>query len=198
MAGSKINELNRAMREAVAALRDSAEEEPNVDIEMRVLAFETGARWMTSGAVPLSSFEWTDLLAGGTTDLGAAMRALAAELSPANIPDRSLPPVVVLVSDGQPTDDYHAGLRALMDEPWGRKAVRVAIAIGDDVDLDVLRLFIDNPQIEPLTARNPRALAMYLKWASTQVTKSAILGSEHVQLADIPAPMAPDDSGNVW
>jgi uncharacterized protein YegL len=40
---------------------------------------------------------------------------------------RALPPVLVLISDGQPTDDFEAGLATLMAEPWARKAVRLAV-----------------------------------------------------------------------
>jgi uncharacterized protein YegL len=87
--------------------------------------------------------------------------------------DRALPPVLVLISDGQPTDDFGKGLDALLTEPWGKKAVRVAIAIGDDADLDVLRRFIAHPEIEPLQANNPEALVRHIRWVSTAVLQAA-------------------------
>jgi hypothetical protein len=87
--------------------------------------------------------------------------------------DRALPPVLVLVSDGQPTDNFNKGLASLMDEPWGKKAVRVAIAIGEDADLEVLRKFIGHAEIEPLQANNPEALVNYIKWVSTAVLQAA-------------------------
>ncbi len=36
--------------------------------------------------------------------------------------DRALPPVLVLISDGQPTDSLKKELAELMDQPWGKKA----------------------------------------------------------------------------
>ena len=75
--------------------------------------------------------------------------------------------------DGQPTDDFEKGLKALMDEPWGKKAVRVAIAIGADADHDVLQRFIAHPELKPLQANNPEALVNHIKWASTAVLKTA-------------------------
>ena len=36
-----------------------------------------------------------------------------------------------------------------MDLPWGKKAVRVAIAIGEDADHEVLQKFIGHPELKP-------------------------------------------------
>ena len=55
----------------------------------------------------------------------------------------------------------------------GQKAVRLAIAIGGDADLDVLLKFIGNPEIKPLTARNPEDLVRFIRWASTVAIKQA-------------------------
>ena len=81
--------------------------------------------------------------------------------------------MLVLISDGQPTDDYKAGLKRLMDQPWGKKAVRIAIAIGGDVDAECLQEFIGNIEFKPLQANNAERLVQLIKWASTAVVKSA-------------------------
>jgi hypothetical protein len=60
-----------------------------------------------------------------------------------------------------------------MAQPWGKKAVRLAIAIGGDADLDVLQKFIGNPEIRPLTAKNPGDLVKFIRWASTVAIKQA-------------------------
>ena len=98
--------------------------------------------------------------------------------------ERALPPVLVLVSDGQPTDDFDGGLKALMDQPWGKKAVRIGISIGQDVDTEVLQKFIGNSELKPLAANSPEALVKHIKWASTAVLKSA---SSPAAGAEIPA-----------
>jgi len=87
--------------------------------------------------------------------------------------DRALPPVLVLISDGQPTDDMNAGLSALMQLPWGKKAVRIAIAIGEDADYELLQQFIGNPDVKPLQANNPEALVRSIKFVSTAVLQAA-------------------------
>jgi uncharacterized protein YegL len=89
------------------------------------------------------------------------------------MPERGLPPVLVLVSDGEPTDDFRNGLRRLLAEPWGRRAVRIAIAIGDDASLPLLAEFISDPEIKPLRAANAHQLHDFIRWASTAVLMTA-------------------------
>jgi hypothetical protein len=92
--------------------------------------------------------------------------------------ERALPPVLVLISDGQPTDDFESGLARLMTNPWAQKAVRLSIAIGHEADLDVLQQFIGSPLattteesmlLRPLQASNASSLAHYIEWAATTV-----------------------------
>jgi len=55
------------------------------------------------------------------TGMGKALIELSKSLDMPPMPKRGLPPVIVFVSDGQPTDDFDAGLEALFSKPWGRK-----------------------------------------------------------------------------
>lgn len=171
----KIAALNHAAREAVPHMRKVAADNPNAAVLVRVLRFATGAAWVVDTPTPVQYFQWPDLTAipGGRTDLGAALSLLARELRPASMPARALPPVLALVTDGHPTDDFRTGLAALMDEPWGAKAMRIGIAIGRDADYDILRRFIGNSQVVPLSARNADELVRYIRWASTSVLQSA-------------------------
>jgi len=114
-------------------------------------------------------------LADGTvsqgTDLGAAIKLLTQRISLDNMPSRCLPPVSILISDGQPTDDYKTALEAFNREPWGKKMVRLSIAIGEDCDLAVMQEFINNNEIKPLKASNSGQLIRFLKFCSTVVLK---------------------------
>src|SRR5688500_5813467 len=105
--------------------------------------------------------------------MGKALTLVAGQLKIPPMTDRALPPVLVLISDGQPTDNFTKSLAALMSEPWGKKAVRVAIAIGEDADLAVLQEFIGHPELKPIQANNPEALVNSIKWVSTAVLQSA-------------------------
>ena len=141
---------------------------------------------------------------GGNTDMGTALEMVAQQLKTPPMSDRALPPVLVLLSDGQPTDDFEKGLRALMAQPWAKKAVRITIAIGQDADEDVLQKFIAHPEFKPLKASNPESLLTYIKWASTAVLKAASSPSGQVVGASGNVPIAPPptvktySTGDVW
>jgi uncharacterized protein YegL len=197
----KIQSLNTAIKEAIPNMQTVADENPNAQVLVRAIRFSSGAQWHVSQPTEVADFRWEDLTADGVTDMGKALSMVAEQLRIPPMVERALPPVLVLISDGQPTDDYASGLKALMDQPWGRKAVRIAIAIGEDADTEVLQKFIGNPEVKPLQANNPEALVKYIKWVSTAVLKSA--SAPVSQTSDsatpgtnVPIPTLPD-SGTV-
>jgi uncharacterized protein YegL len=203
--GGKIQALNNAIREVIPHMQRVASENPNAQVMVRAVRFSNGAQWHIAQATPVANFRWDDLNADGVTDMGKALQLVAEQLNPDVMPRRALPPVLVLISDGKPTDDFSAGLRALMDSPWGKKAVRVAIAIGDDVDKDTLQRFIGHPELEPLRANNAEALVKHIKWVSTAVLQSASSpASQAVGMTaqnNVPLPPPPDDisdADDVW
>ena len=166
MYGEKIGTVNHAIQSTIPDMQDAAHDNPNAQLLVRTLKFSTGASWVTSSPVNIDDFTWQDLDAGGVTDLGKAFEMLAAQLTIPPMTDRALPPVLVLLSDGQPTDDYKKSLDKLLHLPWGKKAVRIAISIGQDADDDVLTAFTGNRELV-LQANNPQALVKMIKWAST-------------------------------
>ncbi|MDF1515765.1 MAG: tellurium resistance protein [Anaerolineae bacterium] len=201
----KIQALNMAIREAIPHMQKVADENPNADVLVRAIKFSSGAQWHISQPTKVQDFKWEDLKAGGVTDMGKAFSMIAEQLKIPPMTERALPPVLVLISDGQPTDSYERGLKELMDQPWGTKAVRIAIAIGADADYDVLQKFIGHVEIKPLQANNPESLVNYIKWVSTAVLKSASSpasqSSTAVPGSNVPVPPVPtvapvDDDNN--
>lgn len=167
MQGEKIQSLNYAIRQTIPEMRQSANENPNASLLIRAIKFSQGANWHISTPTPVNNFEWNDITAGGETHMGKAFELLIEQLNMPPMSDRALPPVLVLLSDGQPTDEYKESLNKLLAMPWGKKAIRIGIAIGHDCDNEVLKSFINNVEIPVLQANNPQALIKYIKWAST-------------------------------
>lgn len=213
MAGAKIQSLNTAVREAIPAMRDTADDNPNAQVLVRAISFSDNAQWYVANPTPIDQFQWQDMSADGVTDLGSAFSEISKELSVAKMGDRALPPVIVLLTDGQPTDDWRKGLKELMDQPWGKKAVRIGIAIGDDAEFSVIQEFIGNPERKPLVANNSATLVRYIKWASTAVLNAAsspssktkddsATASANVAVPPAPAPVPSDpglgNAGDVW
>ena len=209
MGGKKIESLNFAIRNALPYMKEAAAENPNAEVMIRAVKFSSGASWHVSNAVQVEQFDWDDLDANGVTDMGKALQLVAEQLDPAVMPEKGLPPVLVLLSDGQPTDDVSVGLRELMAQPWGTKAVRIAIAIGGDANHSVLQRFIGHPELEPLQANNAESLVKYIKWVTTVVVTSASSPASQAQdagkgtnvhLPPVPAPV-PDANvavDDVW
>ncbi|MDR2476788.1 MAG: VWA domain-containing protein, partial [Treponema sp.] len=143
MEGKKIGSVNAAIEEVIPAIKEVSDENADAQIKIAVLEFSSGATWHTpSGPVPADQFRWNDLDAGGVTDFGAACKTLNEKLSTKAFMQEatgSFAPAIFLLSDGDPTDDWQSALAALKQNNWFKAAVKVAVAIGDDVKKDVLK-----------------------------------------------------------
>lgn len=122
MYGEKIQMLNTAIKETIPDMRNVASENATAKVLVRVLKFSNGAQWQSATPIEVDKFNWTDIEAEGLTDMGKALTMVAEQLKTPPMPERALPPVLVLISDGQPTDDFNKGLDLLMKEPWGKKS----------------------------------------------------------------------------
>lgn len=187
MAGDRVRALNDAMRAALPAMKAAAAGNPNVDVAVRVLRFSDAVDWLAGEATPLDDFAWNDVNAGGETNMGAAFSALAEAMSASAMDARHLPPIVVLMSDGLPTDESENGLAAFLASEYGAKAIRLAIAIGSDADLGLLQEFIASPTVKPLQANSAAALGHRIKWAAS-VPVSGV--SSQIGSADLIAQIA--------
>lgn len=186
MYGEKIGIVNNTIEKCLPEMASAAENNPNAQLLIRTLSFSTSATWLTTAPVPVEDYTWEDLDANGVTDMGKAFELIAAQLSIPPMPARALPPVLVLLSDGQPTDNYKSGLDKLKAMPWFRKAVKIAISIGQDADDDVLIEFTGNRELV-LQANNAETLAKMIKWASTTASMVSAPASRPMQTPDVPA-----------
>ena len=179
--GGKIQSLNNAIHECLPSTREAAAANPFAEMEVRAIKFSSGAQWHVEQPTAVESFVWEDLEAGGITDLGAAIRLLSNELHPERMGRRNLPPVIVLLSDGAPTDDWQNALAEFNETGWGQqgRTVRVAIAIGADADKDVLAQFTGSRETV-FQADNAQRLTDLIKWASVTLSKYASSGASQV------------------
>jgi len=164
MSGAKINALNHTMSSLLPAIKEEFTKDKNTELLMRIIAFSSGAKWVLPSFKSISEFNWTDLIAEGTTDLGEAFQLVIEEFKPNTERQYFLPPILVLITDGQPTDDYKRSLSELLASPTGKNAIKLSIAIGRDADIEVIREFISNPEIPILQANNPEMMMNYIKW----------------------------------
>ena len=174
MSGDKIGSVNDAIRETVPDLRDLSENNPDASIKIAALQFDTDARWLYPQPVESSDFQWTDLQTGGLTSLGLAMEKLNEKLSKSQFLQEaagSFAPVIILLSDGGPTDNYKKGLEDIKKNNWFKYAIKIAIAIGNDADKNVLTEFAGNSEAV-IEVHNRSALKAIIKFVS--VTSSQV------------------------
>ncbi|WP_350453594.1 vWA domain-containing protein [Slackia heliotrinireducens] len=154
----RISAVNRAMNETLDVLGDVAAKNPTADVKVAVLGFSTGAEWITTDPVTgkpalmdLEDFYWDKLKARGSTDLGAALIELGEQLTR----DAMLVsetgfkvPVIIFMSDGGPTDDWESAFeKVCANNRWVRAATKIALAVGDNADREVLARIADgNPE----------------------------------------------------
>jgi uncharacterized protein YegL len=190
----KIQTLNMAIRGAIPHMQETAAREPNAQMLVRAVKFSTKAQWEVGTPTEVANFQWNDLIADGETAMGHALELVAEEMKVPPMSTRAMPPVLVLISDGMPTDDFNAGMRVLLSQPWGQKAVRVSIGIGQDADYNVLQKFMSNSEMRPLQANNPEALVRYIRWVSTVLVESASRPRDQAAQQQ----PASDPSGLIW
>jgi uncharacterized protein YegL len=191
----KIDALNTAIRELVPHMRRASADNAGAEVLMRAVRFATDAVWHIPQPTLLSEFHWTDLTAEpeSHTSMGAAMRMVAEEMKMPPMSPRALPPALVLISDGRPTDDFEGGLQALLGQPWGKASTRLAIGIGTDALHKTLRRFIDNSEIPVLQADYTDALVEYMRFVSTSVVSGHKVGS-----MPSPAPAQTPPTSLIW
>lgn len=148
MRGAKIGAVNDAIRTTLPIVRQISDGNPDAEIKIAALNFSDGSEWLYNEPKDANDFEWDDQVAEGGTDLGEACRNIEKVLHMSNgwmgRGSGSFAPVFILLSDGGPTDDYRSGLKLLKENGWYKAGIKVAIAIGDDADLDVLTEFTGN------------------------------------------------------
>lgn len=174
MSGAKIQSVNNAMHELETALRDEARRNPTAQVYARIITFGgQSARWHLATRTPVEQFNYQDInYVDGGTPMGSAFNLLCDALDSNHIPNRSLRPILVLLSDGWPTDNYEGNLNRLLSLPWGKKTIKVAIAIGKDADTNLLASFTTDPTLV-LNANNATNLKNFIKWTSTLVSHSS-------------------------
>lgn len=150
MSGSKIAALNTAVRETLPIIEEISATNSDSKIKIAVLEFSSGCEWMYPTPREIEDFEWIDLVAGGLTSLGEAYENLSQKLSHSHgfmqEATGSFAPVILLLSDGVPTDDAEHGLQKLKANKWFNVATKVAIAIGNDTRTQSLIDFTGNDE----------------------------------------------------
>ena len=182
MKGTKIGSLNSTMEELLPSLIGVGE--ASTDVKIAVMKFSTNVEWVTPEPVRIAEYQyWNRLEAEGLTFMGDAFMELSRKLSRSTFlssPSLSFAPVIFLLSDGSPNDDWVKGLKTLRQNKWFQYGLKIALGIGSEVNMDVLREFTENDELA-VQAKNADQLRELIKLMA--VTSSQI-GSRSLALVD--------------
>lgn len=174
MEGDKIASVNVAVREILPEISALSSGNPDAQIKISAMEFSSGIEWMYPQPVDAENFQWRDLEAGGLTSLGEACTELCSKLSTKAYMTQatgSFAPVIILLSDGEPTDDYKRGLEKLKGNNWFKAAIKIAVAI-DCQNQNVLAEFTGNSEAV-LTVHNKDQLKKIIHFVSVTASQVA-------------------------
>jgi uncharacterized protein YegL len=190
MVGARIAAVNQAMVESQNVLKEVATENA-VDIQIGVLQFASGCGWVNKDKKPsltsAEDFFWNPISAGGITDLGSVLDEMYESFSRHvlfNSYDAGIPykmPVIIFMSDGEPTDNWEKALEKVEKNNWYKWATKIAIAIDDESDVDVLAKVVGKREAV-IKVTDMEALKKLIRILSATASK---IGSKSKTGADI-------------
>ncbi|WP_274879852.1 vWA domain-containing protein [Vibrio harveyi] len=164
----KIDALNRSIKDMISSF--ASESRLRAEIHLSIVTFggEAVTRLPLTPAHQIEQIE--NFTALGGTPLGAACTIVKDLIEDKDsIPSRAYRPVIILVSDGYPTDDYVKAFDALLNSERAQKATRFALSIGNDADNTLLGSFGNDVEAPLLFAHNAAEIARFFRAVTMSV-----------------------------
>lgn len=172
--GSMTGEPIEAVKNGVQMMIHSLRQNPQA-IEtafVSIITFDSEAKQLIP-LTDLASFQTVDLKAAGTTALGAALSLLADKLEN-EVTKTTLEqkgdwkPIVFIMTDGVPTDDWQAGFQKLKAV---KKGLIVGCAAGNNADDKVLKEISD--QVVRLSNTDADSIGKFFQWVSASIATTS-------------------------
>ena len=187
MKDEKIAAVNNTMRDLLPDVKKFSDNNPDAQIKIAIMKISDKPEWITPRPMDFDEFSWSDLCANDcASNFGEAFRMLNCKLDKNEfLEDKvgNLAPFLCLLSDGGPTDDFYGGLDELKKNRWFRHAIKIAIAIGDDADKQVLADFTEYPEFV-LEVKTKEQLKKMIKFVYVKSLKRAFGQINHKKLAE--------------
>lgn len=191
--GSMMGEPIEAVKNGVQLLVSTLRQDPHAleTAYLSIIGFGTTASVLVP-LTELSAFQPPALAASGTTSMGEALKTLALQI------DKEVTrttadtkgdwkPLVFLMTDGNPTDNWKAGLDELRKRKVGTV---VCCAAGSQCDETVLKQITEI--VVRLDTADTSTIAAFFKWVSASIAvgsqKVDAGGKEVTGIDDLPPP----------
>ena len=186
MKGEKIETVNVALKEMLNTFKKI--ENPKGVIELCILAFGNQKVEIIKPLSKITDSDQYEFTADGSTPMGMAYESVTEMIEDYNIVSRrAYTPTIVLISDGNPTDfaGYNTNmpdddiyewpaLKGLQNGERSSRATRLAMGIGNDLDLRILKAFVNNEEIPVIKARDNDTIAKFFKWVTMSISVRSV------------------------
>lgn len=170
MQGAKIDSLYNATCDMIDTFAGAQLKEQSIDVAIITFGREIKLHTPYTSAKDLQDRGIEYFKADGKTPMGTAIQMAKDMIEDKSVtPSRIYRPAVVLVSDGEPNDDWRNPMDMFINDGRSSKCQRFAVAIGDRANRTVLETFTGNAN-NVFFAANASELAECFKTVSMSVT----------------------------
>jgi len=193
ISGSMTGEPIEAVKNGVQVLVSTLRQDPYAleTAFLSVITFDSSARQVVP-LTELSMFQMPDIQATGTTALGDALSLLANKVSTEVTKSTAevkgdWKPLVFIMTDGEPTDDWQKGLNDFKKQKFG---MVVACAAGTGANTSILKQITE--VVVQLDTADSATIKAFFKWVSASVStgsqKIEASGKDVSGLNELPPP----------
>ena len=170
MSGEPIEAVKNGVQMMIHSLRQNPQAIETAFVS--IITFDIEAKQQIP-LTDLASFQMEDLKATGTTALGAALSLLADkmenEVTKTTLEQKGdWKPIVFIMTDGVPTDDWQAGFQRLKSVKIG---LIVGCAAGNNADDKVLKEISD--QVVRLSNTDADSIGKFFQWVSASIATTS-------------------------
>jgi uncharacterized protein YegL len=190
MSGAPIEELRAGLRQF---LRETSDDETaSMSVELEGVTFG-GDAVLAAPFAPVKAINENppNLEADGCTPLGAALTLADRELKERrrlykNKGISSYKPWVILMTDGEPNDDWEEAAKAMRSLGEQKKMQYIGIGIGEDADFDTLREVLpEHPGPVKLKGLCFKEFFTWLTDSLKSVSASSVAEQDKIQLGNV-------------
>ena len=171
VSGSMSGEPIEAVKNGVQVLVSTLRQDPYAleTAFLSVITFDSSARQIVP-LTELSMFQMPDIQATGTTSLGEALSLLSnkvnSEVAKTTAEVKGdWKPLVFLMTDGEPTDNWQKGLNDFKNQKFG---IVVACAAGSGANTSILKQITE--VVVQLDTADSATIKAFFKWVSASVS----------------------------
>lgn len=176
MHGEKIAALNDAVRRMLGTFTKEESQANEFLVSIVTFGATTG---LLVPPTPASELVYQDLTAGNLTPLGEAIGSVKSLIEDKEqTPSRAYRPLVVLVSDGIPTDSWEGPLAEFTSDGRSAKCDRMALGIGQEAysgkGRATLEKFIEGTEHQVFEAKDAGDIHNFFKFVTMSVVTRSL------------------------